>query len=674
MKNLLCIFAAALLGLAPAHAATVTAVCAGGGGAPGSEVVVTVSLDNEQPATALQLDFAGLDAVGTVVEGSAATIGRAAAHSATAGSRADGSATLLLFSTDMAEIAAGSGEVASFRVLLGSDPVAATVSVTAKLINADGNALACDAASFTATVRAPRVTLPQGIAYDYDRVPIRGTYTLNVPVQNSGTEPLSISSIAFSDPEMSVAGLPCTVAPGSTSTLEINYAPTHRGTFDATATFATNASVPTVIHIASRPFAVNELHVGDAAGISDETVTVPLSVNNMDAITGFTFEFELPSQLEYVPGSAHLSGRAADHALSASVIGNKLHLTAYSLTDSPFSDNDGVIATFEVKLCGRYSTPLTPAKAVMSAQIDGTTTDVTSAVYAGYVTVSYPVIDVATGFDMGRTPVTGDASGTLHISNYGSANLRIDRIVHDGIDISHDAVLPVEIEPWQSKAVTFTRTGTEEGTFGGRMQLYTNDPDSRMVHIEVTGERYAPNELTVTPETQTIVGECTVAVGLDNYDAISALQFDLICGSEFTPLQPSAIGRAEGFDVQMRTVSPGKTRYFVYNIDGSDIEPGSGGILRLPFSFDRSLEGSYTFDVSGVKLSDASMADRHSAGDYSSFMQISPDVTGITEPVVEAASGAVYYTPAGVEVPAGTLAPGIYIKVTPTSATKVHVR
>lgn len=678
----------------PLLADRVTAECPGG--APGEVVAVTVSLESAAPLSALQVSIP-FGEVAEVVPGTAAALGRAEGHSATAGSKADGTATLMLYSTSMGTIPAGSGEVASFSLRLADSPATISVPVSVKATDAEGNAVPCEGATFTLTVAAPMAEYPAGAAYDFGRIPLFGDYTLTIPVRNSGTTPLIVSGASFSASVLSCATeLPLIIPAGRTSDLMVTYHPVERGAASATVTIECNsAGRNNTLRILSAPFAVNELHVGDASGISDSEVIVPLTVNNMDPITGFTFEFDLPRQLEYVDGSFKLADRAAGHILSASLKGNKLHATAYSLTDTPFEGNDGVVATFRVRLSGRYNAKVAASKAVLSATVEGKVTDVISATYPGNVSISYPSISVANTVSLGRTPITETATTRLNVSNHGSAPLIIDRLAHDGIDLAIAEELPLTIDPWQSRDINLSHEGLAEGRLSTTMQLYCNDPDQRMVPISLSGERYAPNELTVTTQ-QANEENCVLNIALDNYDAISAVQFDLEYPNSFIPGVPQGINRAEGFSITTREVAPHTLRYFCYFLDGSEISSGEGEVISIPFSFAPSIaETAYGFAVWNVKLSDASMRDRHSGlGDYFAKLNVShnpstrieetvTDLPGInvsgrvltvisSEAAIYDSQGRLVCRPAAGE--ARILPPGLYLVATPASSSKILIR
>lgn len=595
-------------------AAANTATVSGAEGAPGSQVTVTVSLTTDTPLSALQIS-ADLGRGAVAVNGSAKALGRASGHSASCGTK-DGVTNVMLYSTAMHEIAAGTGDVAEFVLQLGEQPVDVTPQVTVKATDMSGNQVSCDGEGFEVKIYGATAEFVGGPAFDLGRKAIRADYTLNIPVRNTGTTDLVIDGIDFSAKDFTCESqLPLTVPPGADGTLAIGYHPAERGDINATAVVNSNSTSPDrTLRLLAQPFAVNEVHVGNVSGPSDTEVTVPITINNMDNITGFSLEFVLPEHLEYVEGSFRLSDRAADHNIMASMNGRSLRATAYSMTDAAFRNDDGEIASFSVRLSGRNSVTLTPAKAVLSALVGGEVTDVTSAIYGGTVSILYPQIYVSNSLGLGRTPITQDAKATLSINNYGTSPLTVERLVADGMEVTFDRETPFEIAPWNPVSVSVTLSGIAEGKLSGVVQIYSNDPDLRLTNVELTAERYAPNSIRfVSEDSETSTQLCNIDLILDNYDAISGLQFDLTVPDGFEPMEVVALNRASGFTAAFNKVGDNTVRYFVYSLSGSAIEAGDDVILRLPFSYPETMAtGTYTVTAAAIKLGDELMNDRTS--------------------------------------------------------------
>ena len=305
-------------------------------GAPDEEVNVSIALTNTDDIAALQI-LIPMDEELIYVDGSAVLTDRCPNQSITAGVK-DGELSLMIYSMDMTAFTGMEGDVAMFRLKLGNQPKDIALSASKLILtDPDGNSVTGSVQNGMVSIRCAKAQY-SSMTIDFGRVPIRSTYQRSLTVTNVGNEPLEVTGLQFSNyvtKFSSTTQFPFTVAAGGSSTINITYAPEERGTVNETVKVLCNSiSKLNTISLKSEPFAVNELHVQPASGIADETVTVSLTMNNMDAISGFQFEFNLPNALEYVPNSFVLSDRKQDHAIVATVNNGLLRIICYSNNDS----------------------------------------------------------------------------------------------------------------------------------------------------------------------------------------------------------------------------------------------------------------------------------------------------------------------------------------------------
>ena len=270
-------------------------------GAPDDEVTVSIGLQNTDELSSLQVSIP-LDENLTLVSGSGELGSRCASHSLTVGVK-DGILNVFIYSISMAAISGTNGEVASFKLKLGNQPK--TVSLEASklvLANSGGDAIEGIAQGGEITTRCAKAQYST-MEVDYGEVPIRSTYQQTVTVTNVGNADLTITDLVFSDVMTfsSTTTLPLVLGAGDSRELNITYAPVNRGSISKTLKVECNSiSKLNTIKLLAQPFAVNELHIQPTSGVSDEEVTVSMKMNNMDAISGYQVEFDLPEQFEYV--------------------------------------------------------------------------------------------------------------------------------------------------------------------------------------------------------------------------------------------------------------------------------------------------------------------------------------------------------------------------------------
>lgn len=600
-------------------------------GTPGDTVTITVAMDNSDAVSALQLQLP-LPEGCKLVDGSARTCERTSGHSVTVGVKND-SINLLVYSSSMETVQGTSGDVATFMLKLGNQPATLPL-VVGKMILTDtsGNVLNSSSESGKVTVLTAKADYSSR-EIDFGRVPIRGTYTQNLTINNIGNAELTVSALEFSAKELSSdVALPFNVEAGGSKTITLIYKPTVRGRISETVRVVCNSiSKLNTITLVANPYAVNELHIDDASGIADSTVTIHLKVNSMDAISGFQFEFALPAQLKYVDGSFKLSDRKVDHQGVATLKNDTLRLIAYSLNDKTFTDNDGELASFDVKLNGQYGTNIEAYKAVLTANIDGKDQNVMSDKYSAYVNISSPILNAASDIDMGATPVTENATCTLQVNNYGSAPLTVSRVVFDTLYFSVSDTLPMTIEPWNSKTLTIVYEGQAQQSYNSVMHLYCNDPNQRMWNVNLKGSRFAPNYISVVAPDIYVGDSLKVNVSLSNYDPINGLQFDVSYPQDyFTPVEKlAATSRTQGLSLQARDMGNGTCRYFVYSLSDASMSPGDGEIFTISFApKGKAPAGDYELNVTGIKLGTPDMADKYAGEDITTNFKVKAFLLG----------------------------------------------
>jgi hypothetical protein len=612
-------------------------------GAPDEEVTVSIGLQNTDALSSLQVSIP-LDENLTLVSGSAQAGSRCSGHAASVGVN-DGALQVVLYSLSMATIDPGSGEVVSFKLKLGNEPFIAALQ-PAKMVLTDGNGSAVDASceSGTVTIRCAKAQFNTD-EIDFGRVPILSSYTRDVLLTNVGNADLTVSRMEFSDVNVfsSTTTLPLTVAPGLSAWLNVTFAPTERGTVERQLRIVNSAGKTRTLRLKAQPYTVNELHIDDASGISDEELTITMRMNNMDDISGYQVDFVLPSSLQFVDGSFVVdSNRKQDHVGAASVVDGTLHIVAYSPSGKPLKGNDGVIGTFRVKIVGVNSEYLTPVKTVLTATINNTVENVVSDVCGGWVTVQYPRIYSEFNIDFGAVPVTEECQRTTYIQNIGSVPLTVSRIVFNNEHLSVAEEMPLVIPNGTSRDVTVTYSSLEETDFESIMQIYSNDPASRIREVVVTGSRFAPNYMGLSTPDVYVDGELEVKLSLDTYNDMTGLQFDMeYPNDQYEPYDGNVLTelRAAGMTVSSSQISTNTIRYVAYFLNGGSIAAGVGDILsiRLKPVAEITPEGTYTVKIKNIKLGTAALVDKYAGSNLESSFQIKQRM--VTNLVIDLAQG-----------------------------------
>ena len=344
-----------------------------------------------------------------------------------------------------------------------------------------------------------------------------------------------------------------------------------------------------------------------------------MTMNNMDAISGYQVEFTLPSQYEYVANSFELSSRKQDHQAIAVMNGNVLRIIVYSSSDTPLTGNDGEIGSFRLKLVGRYGTTLTPSKTVLSATINSQVENVVSAVYGGNISIMSPQISCNSVLNMGAVSVTENCEKVFSVSNYGSAPLTISRVVFDNEHMSIRESLPLVIPASSSSNITVSYNSVEQADFESTMQIYSNDPDLRINSVSVSGSRFAPNYLTAKVGNVYSGGNLQISVETDNYDAITGIQFDVEYPGQYFESSDDNISitsRATGMTLTSRQINDNTLRFFCFSLTGGNIPAGNGRVFTIKLKCKEETPlGIYNLYLKNIKMGTSEMENKYAGAD-----------------------------------------------------------
>lgn len=584
-------------------------------GHPGEVVTVAVNVQNTDIITGMQLSIP-LDKFLSYEAGSASLTERADGLQVSANA-SDGELHIVVFGFGKdKQISAGDGTVVTFKLKLNWAPNVYPLTPKVLLSDADGNPLDCTTTDGSVTILTPQIATAEKVV-DWGCVAItRGPYTRSVTIQNTGTEPLHISNITFDNEDFSVAEPQLTIAAGDSKSLPIAYSPVqYAWSLTAHMTIESDAiNGKKEVTLTAIPYSVNELHLGEANGICDEIVEVPITVNNMEPLVGVQFEITLPNELKYVEGSFATAERTSGLTATSAIDGNKLTLMLYSLTNATMEGNDGVIGTFKLRLNGRSNWYWLNPENVRLSNIK--LENMTSATSGGYVKIQSPVYGGSTSLDMGKTSVTETAQAAYSMRNDGNVPLTIEKVAFlaDGFVVVEQ--LPMVIPANETAALTVQFSPTVEGAYSTIMNVYTNDPDHRMVQVEVNGEIFEPNQLTLDGERDTNQKGYTLKVGMDNYTTdLVGMQFDVHWTNAMHYESVKASDRWNNEHITAIPINDNTLRVVAYTIPSTSILGNSGELMRLHFTCDDEAYEGTTVRIDSISLSNTKGEQKSSIQD-----------------------------------------------------------
>ena len=592
-------------------------------GTPQTEVEVVVSLENTDAITALELNIPLGEYLSYVDGSTVLASSRSNGHLLTA-TQVQQELRICVYSLNLSALQGNSGELLSFRLKLGNEPATYTLTPSVILSDARGQSLDSHVQSGQVSILAPKLEIlnPQ---IDYGHIPIRETYTQDLQLYNAGNLPLIIEDIVVNDPAFTPAQTALTIEVGEVAYTTIHYAPTVRGAIQKEVVVTSNAiNGKQMGTIVADPFSVNELHVVGGSGIADNAVTISLKMNNMEPIVGMQCTFVLPEQLEYIAGSLSASSsRSNGHQALASVKkfvekenqwydskGDTLVLMLYSMTNQPLNGDDGEIATFQVRLNGNSgSYALTPRDVVLT---NATAENMVSATYEGWVEIQSPQFSGDDYLSFGDWAITDDIVVNYVVRNDGDAPLEIERVTFLAQGYRVVSTMPLQINPWEESTMQIAYDPAAEGDFSTTMNIYTNDPTTRMKAVAVSGHVYEPNTLSVDGERMQD-GSYQLAISLDNYTNIVGVQYDIHWRSDMTTSQAAftPTDRLQNHTYAIMPIGKNTYRVLIYSLSNTPITGKEGELHQLLFTPQGDVD--YCGDVltiDNIVLSNANGTDK----------------------------------------------------------------
>lgn len=581
MKKIISIILLSLFAVVNSAAQNVVSLSSGQG-TPGDIVTVDVALQNSEEVTAVEVVVPLVDRQLTYVDGSCViNAERANGHQLNA-AVVDGALRIYIYNISLVSLKGNDGLIASFNLKLGKSPAEYPLQPQVVLSDAAGKALPAIVSNGAVTILAPQIeVVTQSV--DFGHVPIMAQYTKTLTLRNSGNLPLEVTGMEFSAAEFSATENSFTIAAGATKSISVAYSPTKRGAIEESVAIISNAvNGKATAALIADPYSVNELHSSRAEGIAGEEVTVELRMNNMEPIVGLQTMFTLPAGVEYVDGSFAPTERASSHTAMASVNDKQLTLILYSSNNTPMEGNDGVVATFRLRLdCNSGSYMITPQNTVLS---NATVENMVSAVNGNYIVVKSPNISGNKELDFGKTPVTEIAKADYSINNNGKATLVINSVAFLSTDYRVANELPLSIEPGATGVLNVEFTPTTEGEHSTTMNIYSNDPDEKLKTVKLSGTVYEPNDLTFEGENLQN-GNYVMSIGLDNYTGIVAVQMDIhfMPGMTTSNDYLKVTQRLAGHSCSVTKIDEDTYRFIAFSFNNNSIAGNEGKLFDLTF-------------------------------------------------------------------------------------------
>lgn len=324
-------------------------------GASDGQAVVTMRMNNMEPITAVQCRFKLPEAL-RFAPGTVALTDRASDHLASATVDADDRLTVLIYSPASKPLAGDDGEVFSLTFnLQGRSGTYYLYPEDVRLANTEGIDFTSAVYSGYVRIDSPTISGVQSLSFGEQPVtsPITATYT----VSNNGRVALTVDKVTFLAEGYSVVTpLPLVVEPYASASLEIAYTTTQPGAFASTMNIYSNdpeLRLKTVA-LSGTGFMINELGLSGDYSDNGNEATVDVRMLNESPIAAVQFVAETDNAAA-VTGTPVIvpTERLTGLTTAVTALGEgKWRVIAYSLTNTPIADTDGLLMTLTFPVVG----------------------------------------------------------------------------------------------------------------------------------------------------------------------------------------------------------------------------------------------------------------------------------------------------------------------------------
>lgn len=313
----------------------------------GNQAQLSMSINNQEDFTGFQFDLP-LPSCLTYVIGSATLSGRKTDHLISANVVNSNVLRVIAFSPSNQSFNDSTGSILtlSFEV----DGVGGWYGLYLNnVIIASPEGTNILSASYNGSLEIASASIYCNSNLDFGDVSILEESIKDFTVYNYGTDTLEIDQLQFTDPSFScLTTLPLSILPWQSGTLGLRFQNNTEGPRTTTMRIFSNDpdDYPKNISLSAKAYIPNFMNLENSACFPVDTVSVTVSVDNLEQFVGFQFDLTHPEWMQYINNSAVLSSRSQSHMLSVSPINNSLlRAVSFSFQQLPFLGDSGAIVS-----------------------------------------------------------------------------------------------------------------------------------------------------------------------------------------------------------------------------------------------------------------------------------------------------------------------------------------
>ena len=249
-----------------------------------------------------------------------------------------------------------------------------------------------------------------------------------------------------------------------------------------------------------------------------------------------------------------------------------------------------------------------------------------SASTRGTVKIKSPEISTNSSLIMPESPVTETVTQTFAIRNSGQTAMTVSKVtfLNEGFSIVEE--MPITIGANATKNITVQYQPTKAGNYSTTMQIYTNDPETRMKSVAVSGVTYEPNTVSIDGAWAEDRSAYIANIAVENYTELVAAQMDihLPVGASINDVANALTNtdRLAGLSSTIAKIDDSTYRIVVFSFNNTHFKGNSGNILSVKIG----VEDVYSMAnkqilIDNIKLSSANGKDFSSANEATTVLQ-----------------------------------------------------
>ena len=262
---------------------------------------------------------------------------------------------VISFSNNNSTFYGNDGDIVELSFLINGNGGFYPIQIANAIIS-DSNSINILSATYNSVlhIAAPSLYIVNR-SIDFGPVSILDTGKVNITIYNFGNDTLKLKSMSIeNDKFFSYTSFPVTILPNESTNIQLGFNSSVKGTYNTKIKVLNNDYLanPLTLNVTAKAFAPNIMIGGNVSGTINDTIVFPIKISNTEAFTAFQLDVVLPNGVNLIQNSLVLSNRAsASHAITYSFINaQKIRIIAYSLSQSLFNGDSGVVCTMKLKL------------------------------------------------------------------------------------------------------------------------------------------------------------------------------------------------------------------------------------------------------------------------------------------------------------------------------------